>query len=163
METIRILVFSDTHLQIFGMQRAIELHRDVQRVIHLGDCTQDIDDMKALYPDRAFYAVHGNCDLFSNYPSEDSLVVAGRKIVFAHGHLLQVKYGLQKLKKHARQEGADIMLYGHTHVAHTEYDDGLYIMNPGSLSQPRRGRPSYGIIDILEHGIVTNVAVLQND
>ena len=80
--------------------------------------------------------------------------------MFSHGHLLQVKYGLQTLKRYAREQNADVMLFGHTHVAYTEYEDSLYIMNPGSISQPRRGRPSYGIIDILEHGIVTNVAQL---
>ena len=160
MEIDRILVFSDSHLQIHGMQKALERHRDVERIIHLGDCTQDVDDMKALYPEKAFFAVRGNCDYYSDYPTEDFITVRGRKILFSHGHLLQVKYGLQTLKRYAREQNADVMLFGHTHVAYTEYEDSLYIMNPGSISQPRRGGPSYGIIDILEHGIVTNVAQL---
>lgn len=57
--------------------------------------------------------------------------------------------------KRARQEGADIVLYGHTHTGVTCYDDGLYIMNPGSI---RDGH--YGMIDIVPGGIMLNEAKL---
>lgn len=36
----------------------------------------------------------------------------------------------------------------------TDYDDGLYVMNPGSL---RGAYATYGILDITEAGIVTNI------
>ena len=34
-------------------------------------------------------------------------------------------------------------------------------MNPGSLSKPRNYMPSYGIIDITEGGILTNVVEVK--
>ena len=47
------------------------------------------------------------------------------------------------------------MLFGHTHCALNEYDEGLYIMNPGSCNGYGA---SYGYIDITEKGdIVTNI------
>ena len=54
----------------------------------------------------------------------------------------------------AREQGAQVLLYGHTHQALTDYDDGLHILNPGSLSG---WRPSYGTLDITPQGIVPNV------
>ncbi|MCI7805035.1 MAG: metallophosphoesterase family protein, partial [Oscillospiraceae bacterium] len=61
-------------------------------------------------------------------------------------------------KAKARSMGADIALYGHTHERFCAYEDGLYIMNPGSTSCPRDGRkPSFGIIDVSPSGIMTNI------
>ncbi len=54
----------------------------------------------------------------------------------------------------AKREKADIVLFGHTHVAKTEYAEGVYFVNPGSPSCPREGRPSYAVIDIEENGIM---------
>ena len=50
-----------------------------------------------------------------------------------HGHLHGVKTGLERLLTAARNEGAQMVLYGHTHQAdyHIE-EDGLYVLNPGS-------------------------------
>ena len=59
----------------------------------------------------------------------------------------------------AREAKADILLYGHTHTAFNEYDDGLYIMNPGHCSGYGA---SYGYIDITDKGdIVTNIVRLN--
>lgn len=39
----------------------------------------------------------------------------------------------------------------------TDYEDGLYLMNPGSLSG---WQATYGTLDLTEQGIVTNVVTL---
>ena len=57
----------------------------------------------------------------------------------------------------ARGNGAQIALYGHTHEPMTDYQDGLYVMNPGALGG---ARGSYGIIDLTPAGIVTNIIFL---
>ena len=53
----------------------------------------------------------------------------------------------------ARERQADILLFGHTHQPLTDYDDGLYILNPGSL----RGRGTYGLLDVTPTGVLLNV------
>ena len=59
----------------------------------------------------------------------------------------------------AREEKADILLFGHTHNAMTYYEDGLYVMNPGSCSGYMA---SYGYIDITDKGeIVTNTVAIN--
>lgn len=75
--------------------------------------------------------VAGNCDFSSKLPLMRVVTLGGKKIYCTHGHTEHVKYGTDELICRARQEGADIVLYGHTHSGVTAYDDGLYIMNPG--------------------------------
>lgn len=53
----------------------------------------------------------------------------------------------------SRERQADILLFGHTHQPLTDYDDGLYILNPGSL----RGRGTYGLLDVTPTGVLLNV------
>ena len=62
------------------------------------------------------------------------------------------------LKSAARQQNADIALFGHTHVPYTEYDNGLWIMNPGAL---RRFELSYGLIDIQKGNVLVHTATFR--
>jgi predicted phosphodiesterase len=59
----------------------------------------------------------------------------------------------------AREQNADVVVFGHTHNALTEYDEGLYIMNPGHCSGYDA---TYGYIDITEKGeILTNIVPIK--
>jgi putative phosphoesterase len=92
--------------------------------------------------------------------TEDLISVGGKKVFYAHGHTFGVKSGLDRLKEKARQLSADIVLFGHTHVATTFYEDGIYYMNPGSVTNPQQGGPSYGVVDITDAGVVTFTVAL---
>ena len=56
----------------------------------------------------------------------------------------------------AKEAGADVLLFGHTHRPHEEYlsEEGLYLCNPGSIGRPSSGDPSFSILDILPNGSV---------
>ena len=43
--------------------------------------------------------------------------------------------------------------YGHTHRPLTDYEDGLHILNPGSL----RAGGTYGVVDLSDAGVVLNI------
>ena len=104
-------------------------------------------------------AVRGNCDWNSFFPSKEIFKVCGKTIFVTHGHLYDAKSGLYRITSAAREAGADILLFGHTHMPLTLYEDGLYIMNPGSCNGYYA---SYGIIDITDKGeIVTNTVALK--
>ena len=101
--------------------------------------------------------VRGNCDLCSTAPKEEELTVNNKKIYMTHGDLYNVKFGIGAIYNKAHELNADILLFGHTHAAFTDFENGLYIMNPGSL---RGYEKTYGIIDITDSGIVTNIVNL---
>ena len=65
--------------------------------------------------------------------------------------------GLYPLACAARGGGAQGGLYGHTHTALEDYDDGLYLLNPGALNS---WEATYGTVDITPQGIVTNIVKL---
>ena len=78
----------------------------------------------------------------------------GVRIFYTHGHNYNVKYGTQRLSETAKANCYDIVLYGHTHIAKILYEDGIYIVNPGSCSSPRAGKASYAVIDITKQGLM---------
>lgn len=158
---MRIIVVSDTHGNYQALEDIIERNKPVDIIIHLGDGEREMDNIRALYPDMKAYQVAGNCDYMSVEQSEIVVRVGRYRIFACHGHSLGVKSSLEPLKSRAKAYGAKIALYGHTHCRFENYEDGLYIMNPGSASCPRDGkRPSYGFIDITDTGVVTNTVSL---
>lgn len=155
--TVRILVVSDTHGNTGALCRAIEEQPTARTVIFLGDGLRDAEDAQARYLDRTVYTVPGNCDLACRDPKVREETLGGKRLFFTHGHIYDVKYGLYRLDLAARQYGADIALFGHTHQPYEEYADGLYLFNPGSLGYGG----TYGYVDIVGGGIVTNVVTLR--
>ncbi len=151
---MRIVVFSDSHGKYDVLERIIERHlEDAELFIHLGDGEREFELISYVYTNKKMLFVSGNCDFSSSKPNYDIVDVAGKKIFFTHGDGFGVKLGLDSAIKEARKFHADILLYGHTHIPFVSYEDGLYIMNPGSCGRPRVGGPSYGIIDITDAGI----------
>ncbi len=151
---MRIIVISDSHGATRNIDYALLAHTDAKQVFFLGDNVQNIEYIKDFHPDRVFHIVSGNCDGATVYPTTDSCTLNGKKIIFTHGHNHSVKYTTQHLLTLARQNGADILLYGHTHIANISYEDGIYLVNPGSIALSRAGRNSYAVIDITDKGIM---------
>ena len=154
---MRIMVASDTHGRWGKLSDAVQVQTKAEVVIHLGDGADDLENVRYEYPEKMMIGVAGNCDFMSPLPAFDMITIEGKKIFFTHGHIYNVKYGYERVIEAARQRGADICLFGHTHVPVAEYHDGLYLMNPGSLGHPYDGRPTYGVIEIVPAGIVTNI------
>ncbi len=146
---MRILIVSDSHGDVFALRCAIEAQPGARMIIHLGDGERDMDDLSSLPQGKKIVQVKGNTDLGMISPYSCVEMVEGKRIYCTHGDKEDVKGGTGKLKKTARKENADIALFGHTHTPKTEYDDGLYLFNPGSI---RLG--DYGVVDITGAGIV---------
>lgn len=147
---MRIVVFSDSHRRESYVFEIIERHKDnADLFLFLGDGNEDVDTALMLYPNIKIERVSGNCDFSSPYPASRIIELANKKILFTHGHPYYVKHGLQELEREAKSCGADICCFGHTHNEYCEIKDGIYFLNPGTAS-----RGSYGIIDIVENGIM---------
>ncbi|HPY85977.1 metallophosphoesterase [Ruminococcus sp. XPD3002] len=159
---MRIIVMSDTHGNYRALQSIITRNADADWFIHLGDGERDLDRFILANPEFTEKVIHvkGNCD--ENSLSPDFFVLPlpfGHRIFAAHGHRYFVRDSLLRIKQAAIDNECDIVLYGHTHVRYNKYEDGLYIMNPGSASAPYDStKPSFGHIDISEAGVVTNIA-----
>ena len=114
----------------------------------LGDGERDLEPVLQRFPSLVIHAVRGNCDLRSELPKYLCCTVGGLRVFAAHGHQYDVKYDplLQELCFAAKREGADVLLFGHTHRAHREHSRGMEILNPGPVGSS--SRPSYGLLHI---------------
>lgn len=154
---MRIAVISDSHGHGSIVDRIIRREREADIIIFLGDVTGDIEDFTYEYSDKKFYIVSGNCDVFSNFPYTTVAQIGDVNVFITHGHTLGVKGGTAALAAAARQSNCKIALYGHTHVSNIKYEDGLYIVNPGSCARSRDGGNSYAVIDIRDNGILPSI------
>jgi putative phosphoesterase len=158
---LRIVVLSDSHRHYDALEEAVLLHRaDADLFIFLGDGEYELDLLRSVLPELKFLTVSGNCDYGSDQPDSGLTECDGRVVFYTHGFRFGVKSGLEDLKREARRLGADIALFGHTHIPYVSYEDGLWIMNPGSIGRPRVGGPSYGIVDLTAGGIAMHTAEL---
>ena len=161
---MRLIVISDTHQQYSNVSRVIERTKDTDTFFFLGDSESEYRLLCRNYPgfiNRSYY-VKGNCDYGCDAPLEQIIdICPGHRVYAVHGHRLNVNSSTEWLVRAARENECDIALYGHTHVSHCAYVDGVYILNPGSTSCPRDGKPpSFGVVDVSSAGVMTNVVFL---
>ena len=154
---MKILVVSDSHGDYNTFNKLVRCQSKAEVVIFLGDGFEEYQDVRLNFPDKMFIGVKGNNDWSCSLPLHEERVIEGKRFFITHGHIEHVKYGLEMLKEKARRCGADIVLFGHTHVPYIEYDGGINILNPGSI---RRFNCSYGVIDIQKGNILMNTATL---
>lgn len=150
---MKILVVSDTHTKnkkLIHKVAAMEEKPDL--MFHLGDYVGD-----GLIISRALnispIIVMGNGDHRSaGFKEEEIIEIEGKKIFLTHGHKLSVSLNLNRIFYRAKELGADIALFGHTHVPIIERVEDIIIMNPGSPSSPRgfSHKKTFAIIDIGE-------------
>ena len=58
--------------------------------------------------------------------------------------------GIDALQEAAGEQGADIAVYGHTHVAEISLGD-IFVLNPGSVARPRdESQGSFLLLDLVE-------------
>lgn len=146
---MRIVVLSDSHMSLGNLFEIVEMHMDTADLfLFLGDIDDDFDQVLSVYPQLKYYRVAGNNDWHSPHPAEQTIMANGKKIFFAHGHTYGVKHGYNKIIEKAKSIKADICLFGHTHTQYSDYNDGLYIMNPGAVCSYK-----YAMIDIVSSGI----------
>ena len=146
-----LLVFSDSHGTAFNISRVINQYPEIECVIHLGDGAEDMKYL-SLPPTTGLLTVRGNCDFSSNEPKEIRVELCGFDFLICHGDAYGVKWGEERYEAHAVACGCDVALFGHTHMKYyneikTEKKT-VYVCNPGSISRPWMGKPTYAVIKI---------------
>ena len=88
-------------------------------------------------------AVRGNCDaevdqMVLEFPMMEDYEVAeadGLRLFLTHGHIYD------HLDRPPEIREGDVLLSGHTHVPASFCEDGIWFLNPGSVSIPKGGSP----------------------
>ncbi len=151
---MKILVVSDSHGRNTYLERVYnETQPDM--LIHLGDLEGSELFIQSCVT-CPVEMVPGNNDYFSDLSREKIIQIGKYKVLLTHGHRYRVHFGTDTIRQWAYSQGVDIVMFGHTHVPHFESTNGITIVNPGSISQPRQAghRPTYIIMELDEQGDV---------
>ena len=171
-QNAKLLVVSDSHgagdilcliLEVMG--------KDCDAMVFCGDGIQDValalermqksrSFAQSIPPVVAFVEGNNDCDRYPvhnplhrtdpeqpvyinlNVPAELTFKVCGHTVLMTHGHRYPLYNGLQSLVYRSQEEGADLLFYGHTHIASAQYGGNTLLLNPGSCSRPRGGQPA---------------------
>ena len=134
------LILSDSHGNIEPMRLAVERTKP-NAILHLGDCWRDAATLEKLYPTIPFYQVAGNCDYTFLLPRTQTITLEGHRITLTHGDQQGVKCSMYGVEALAREENAELLLFGHTHLPYCDYHGSTLLLNPGSIGAPRYGKP----------------------
>lgn len=146
---VRILVISDSHGENGNLRYAIGQVLPVDLLLHLGDVEGDLARILGAAPPYLVRCVRGNMDT-GRYPALLLLSICGHRIFAAHGDRYGVRMSPERISLAAREQGADVVCYGHTHVPVCETGNGILLLNPGSISRPRLGKKSYAVLTLRE-------------
>ena len=150
---MKIMIISDTHRERRNFYKAIEREKPIDLLVHCGDVIGEDADL-AYIAGCKIEAVAGNMDFHSDLPGEKVFQIGNYKVFLTHGHLYGANYSEKNLREAGEYEGADIVMYGHTHIPKiTRYGD-IVVLNPGSISFPRQAdhKASYAIMTIDDAG-----------
>jgi len=163
-EHMKLFFISDIHGSLYYLNKVMEQYKkeDADYIIILGDelyhgprnpmpkeyNPQEVARILNNYKDKII-AVRGNCDsevdqMLIEYPimSDYSIVLYnGRRLFLTHGHI----YNEENLPN--LSEG-DVLIYGHIHVPVAKKENGIFIINPGSIAIPKDDTPHcYAVLE----------------
>jgi hypothetical protein len=162
-------VVSDTHIP----DRVLDLHPDlilalkaegVGLILHAGDISSP-HTLERLAEAAPVIAVQGNRDFISlaKLPAEEDVRINGVHIYLAHGHgtflhylwdkcvyaLIGYEFDRYRRFLSGTSQGADVVVYGHTHRPENRMVEGTMFFNPGSAGPNfERLKPSFGTLRV---------------
>ena len=128
----RLIAVSDSHGNAKAIEKLFPLIAENHYFIHLGDGISDLGKALSEFPKKVEFC-QGNCDFYAGVADEGILEVENIKIFYCHGHRYGVKGGLSALAIRAKSLGCQLALYGHTHRPLITQEEGVTLINPGSL------------------------------
>ena len=137
-----VAVIADTHLPR-GARRlpepCLERLRAADLILHAGDLSavSALQELLGLGP--PVHAVHGNADepaLREVLPAELAVEAGGARIGLTHDPGAAAGRAERLVR---RFPGCEAVVYGHTHLPQAERHGSVWVLNPGSPTERRRG------------------------
>lgn len=157
---MKIGLISDTHGKLSAIDNAVTIAQDMEMWLHMGDCVPDAEYLQSLV-NVPVYGVAGNCDWPDSKTCYERIIdAAGHKIFITHGHNYGVRYTQEYIMEAAESQGADIAIFGHTHMV--EHIKGTpTVLNPGSAARPRDDFDGSFMIMELEPNVEPKITVIR--
>jgi len=136
----RLLVLSDTHGSVSSLTAVFAWAKGFapSTAVFLGD---GISDLQKAMTKAGFFCilekVRGNNDVGAPCMDTSVFDFGGHRFFLCHGHRHDLYRGTDMLVSEARDKGASVALFGHTHIPFQEDSSGVLLVNPGSVGNPR--------------------------
>ncbi|MBQ7369406.1 MAG: metallophosphoesterase [Clostridia bacterium] len=128
----RLIIVSDTHGNVKGVEKLLPLIKENHYFLHLGDGIRDLAPALEVASKKTYFC-KGNCDFIGSVPEDGILEIEGVRIYYCHGHQYGVKQSLLSLALATKSRGCTVALYGHTHLPAIDEWEGVTLINPGSM------------------------------
>ena len=153
---MKILIMSDSHGHHELIRKAIGQEAPIDMLIHAGDIEGNLKQILGSKREYEVFAVAGNMDWYNELEDEILVSAGDHLILLTHGHRYGVHSGTKRLTARARKLGADIAVYGHTHVPDFRTEDNVMVVNPGSIAKPRQDgwKKTYAVMTVSRKGEV---------
>lgn len=156
---MRVVALSDTHAprRWRGCPPAVAEHlRGADLILHAGDvCVPSVlDELAAFAPVKV---VRGNNDgpgvAAWGAPETLEFELAGLPVAMVHDSGPAAR---RTARMNRRFPGAELVVFGHSHIPLDETGDGVRIFNPGSPTDRRRQpHGTIGLLDIVDGRLLT--------
>jgi len=155
----KLLVLSDTHGSVSTLKTVLNWAKDrippngtIGAAAFLGD---GISDLNQAANATGFFCdwkvVNGNNDYGCSFPEAAMFDFCENSFFICHGHRHSLYGGYHTLITTASRAGANVVLFGHSHVPFQKNADGILLVNPGSIGRPRsRIGATFAVIDCIE-------------
>lgn len=130
---MKIVIFSDVHGNKEVVERIFSFNPDADYFFSLGDSELPKDYLES----KQIIFIKGNYPFDPGIAYDYQMKLLDTSIFLTHGHKYSVRRDVGKLLYKAKELEANLVLYGHTHIANIEFYDGIYIVNPGSANRSR--------------------------
>lgn len=149
---MKLLIASDIHGSAYYCKKLLEAAEQEQadRMLLLGDILYHgpRNDLPKDYDPKAviamlnaqkdfLFCVRGNCDTDVDQMVLEFPILAEYAILTVGSHLMYATHGHKYSPITIPMKKGDIFLQGHTHVPKWEDHDGIWWLNPGSVSIPK--------------------------
>jgi hypothetical protein len=124
-------------------------------ILHLGDGVLDGYEA-AVQSGIEFRGVAGNGDFGTEFPGRLFLEINGWNLLLMHGHQMDLnayypadiwRRNLREMAAWTKDQGADILLFGHAHRPVLEMIDGIILLNPGDQYPGPTAPPSFALLE----------------
>lgn len=152
-------LISDTHIPTRAKEipkEVFAVFEHVDFIIHAGDLVElsVIDDLEQLAPVLAVYGNMDSPDIRGKLQKMSMMKLFDWKIGVTHNP--GALFGQRKMREIARENGLDVLVYGHTHSASIKRETKTLFINPGSPTNPVPpfiNKPTVGLLKIAKEKI----------
>ena len=135
---MKYLIVSDTHGNNDFVDKIVSKYPNADKFLHAGDsCLHEC----MISP---FKTVRGNCDYYIDNIYR-IIELNDVRIFMFHGDRFNLDDA--SLVKLCKDYNCNVIVHGHTHKTRYDFVDGIHIICPGSVTNPRGGFPSYVVMD----------------